>query len=82
MCEGGEDTAKKYVSERAAASLLRTCIAVSDWLRAGGVQANYDVTADGQNFIIPRQIAISEWPIVVIGWTDALRDRKSGANQK
>jgi hypothetical protein len=41
----------------------------------GTVAANYDVTADGQNFIIPLPIAVSEWPIVVFGWTDELRER-------
>jgi hypothetical protein len=36
---------------------------------------NYDVTADGQHFIIPRPIAVSESPIVVLGWTDEARER-------
>lgn len=37
--------------------------------------ANYDVTPDGQHLIIPRPIAVSEWPIVVMGWTDEVRER-------
>jgi hypothetical protein len=39
------------------------------------VQANYDVTADGQHVIIPRPIAITEWPIVAIGFTEELREQ-------
>jgi hypothetical protein len=48
----------------------------------GNVAANYDVTADG-HFIIPRPIAVTEWPIVTIGWTDELRERlrKGGSSR-
>ena len=31
--------------------------------------------ADGEHFIILRPIAVSESPIVVLGWTDEVRER-------
>jgi hypothetical protein len=41
----------------------------------GVVWPNYDVTADGNAFLIPLPNVVADWPTVTLGWTDELRER-------
>src|SRR6185436_11761581 len=47
----------------------------------GIVQPQYDVSPDGNRFVMPRPIVGGTPPVVVVGWLDEVRERFQSAKQ-
>jgi hypothetical protein len=48
----------------------------------GLVEAQYDVSADGQRFLMPKPIVGGAPPLIVVGWLDEVRERLRAAAKK
>jgi hypothetical protein len=51
-------------------------------LAFGLVQSQFDVSADGNHFLMPKPITGSTPPVIVIGWLDEIRERFRAAAKK